>query len=140
MQQQWEFPGGPLVKTPCFHCRGCRFNPWSGNERGSCMPRCVAKKKKMQQWGCQKSIPLRSKAAPLTKLSPGQVSPLLLRTGTSPLVLLYNNPVGFPKRLKTGFHCTAINSQHVFASLNLLRGRQARDSILPSLCQHTSLF
>ena len=22
-----DFPGGPIVKTPCFHCRGCGFNP-----------------------------------------------------------------------------------------------------------------
>ena len=21
-----------MVKTPRFHCRGCRFNPWSGNQ------------------------------------------------------------------------------------------------------------
>ena len=27
----WDFPGAPVVKTPCFHCRGHRFNPWSGN-------------------------------------------------------------------------------------------------------------
>ena len=26
-----DFPGGPVVKTPHFHCRGCRFDPWSGN-------------------------------------------------------------------------------------------------------------
>ena len=26
-----EFPGGPVVRTLCFHCRGCGFNPWSGN-------------------------------------------------------------------------------------------------------------
>ena len=25
-----DFPGGPVVKTPCF-CRGLRFNPCSGN-------------------------------------------------------------------------------------------------------------
>ena len=29
----WDFPGGPVVKTPCFHCRGHRFDPWSGNLR-----------------------------------------------------------------------------------------------------------
>ena len=23
-------PGGPVVKTPCFQCRGCGFDPWSG--------------------------------------------------------------------------------------------------------------
>ena len=26
-----EFPGGPVIRTPHFHCRGHRFNPWSGN-------------------------------------------------------------------------------------------------------------
>ena len=25
-----DFPGGPVVKTPSFHCKGCRFDPWSG--------------------------------------------------------------------------------------------------------------
>ena len=26
-----EFPGGPVVRTPHFHCRGPGFNPWLGN-------------------------------------------------------------------------------------------------------------
>ena len=26
-----EFPGGPVVRTPCFHCRGHGFDPWLGN-------------------------------------------------------------------------------------------------------------
>ena len=26
-----EFPGGPVVRTLHFHCRGHGFNPWSGN-------------------------------------------------------------------------------------------------------------
>ena len=26
-----DFPGGPSVKTPGFHCRGHRFEPWSGS-------------------------------------------------------------------------------------------------------------
>ena len=25
-----ELPGGPVVRTPCFHCWGPRFNPWLG--------------------------------------------------------------------------------------------------------------
>ena len=25
-----DFPGGPVVKTLCFQCRGCGFNSWSG--------------------------------------------------------------------------------------------------------------
>ena len=24
--------GGPVVKTPSFHCRGRGFDPWSGNQ------------------------------------------------------------------------------------------------------------
>ena len=27
----WEFPGGPMVRTQCFHCCGPGFDPWSGN-------------------------------------------------------------------------------------------------------------
>ena len=27
----WESPGGPVVRTPHFHCRGHRLDPWSGN-------------------------------------------------------------------------------------------------------------
>ena len=26
-----DFPSSPVVKTPCFHCRGHGFDPWSGN-------------------------------------------------------------------------------------------------------------
>ena len=26
-----NFPGGPVAKLLCFQCRGCGFNPWSGN-------------------------------------------------------------------------------------------------------------
>ena len=26
-----DFPGGPGVRTPSFHCRGRRFDPQSGN-------------------------------------------------------------------------------------------------------------
>ena len=24
-------PGGPVVRTQCFHCHGLEFNLWSGN-------------------------------------------------------------------------------------------------------------
>ena len=30
MSPSWDFPGGPVVKTPHFHCRGFGFHPWSG--------------------------------------------------------------------------------------------------------------
>ena len=29
--KSWEFPGGPVVRTPRFHCWGCGFSPWLGN-------------------------------------------------------------------------------------------------------------
>ena len=29
--KHWDFPGGLVVKTPCFHCKGHRFNAWLGN-------------------------------------------------------------------------------------------------------------
>ena len=31
-----DFPGGPLVRTPRSHCRGHRFDPWSGNYDPTC--------------------------------------------------------------------------------------------------------
>ena len=30
------FPGGPVTKIPPSHCRGPRFNPWSGNDDPVC--------------------------------------------------------------------------------------------------------
>ena len=27
----WDFPGGPMGKTPRSQYRGPRFDPWSGN-------------------------------------------------------------------------------------------------------------
>ena len=40
-----DFPGGLMVKTPCFQCRGHRFYPWLENY----MPCSTVKKKKLQQ-------------------------------------------------------------------------------------------
>ena len=31
-----KFPGCPVVRTPCSHCQGPRFNPWLGNLDPSC--------------------------------------------------------------------------------------------------------
>ena len=31
-----DFPGGPVVKTLSFQCRGHRFDPWSGNQESAC--------------------------------------------------------------------------------------------------------
>ena len=32
-----DFPGGPVIKTPHFQCRGCGFNPGQGPK----VPRAV---------------------------------------------------------------------------------------------------
>ena len=43
-----DFPGGPVLKTPCFHCRGHGLDPWS-RELRSHMPHSAAKKKKKSE-------------------------------------------------------------------------------------------
>ena len=42
-KQSLDFSGSTGVKTLCFHCRECRFDPWS---RKFHMPLDLAKKKK----------------------------------------------------------------------------------------------
>ena len=44
-EQFWDFTGSPVVKTPRFHCRGCPFDPRSGNYD----PACHAVQPKQQQ-------------------------------------------------------------------------------------------
>ena len=41
-------PVGHVVKTPCFHFRGPRFDPWSGNQDLTCPATKKKKKKKIQ--------------------------------------------------------------------------------------------
>lgn len=45
--RRWDFPGGPVVGTLCFHCKGSRFDRliW---ELGSYMS-CSQKKKEKQE-------------------------------------------------------------------------------------------
>ena len=50
--QARDFPGGPVVKTPCFHCMGHEFTSLVGKLRPH-MPHSVAKKKgNMTELGC----------------------------------------------------------------------------------------
>ena len=44
LRNDWDFPGGPVVKTPSFHCRGRGFNPWWGTKIPKAV-RCSQKKK-----------------------------------------------------------------------------------------------
>ena len=36
MPSIWDFPGRSVVKTLNFHCRGHRFNSWSGKQDPTC--------------------------------------------------------------------------------------------------------
>ena len=41
-----DFPDGPLVRTPCSHCRGHRFDSWFGDQDSACH-RAVPKNEKV---------------------------------------------------------------------------------------------
>ena len=32
LKEEREFPGSPVDRTLCIHCRRCGFDPWSGNK------------------------------------------------------------------------------------------------------------
>ena len=32
IKKKGDFPGGPGIKTPCFHCRRCRFKKGDGTQ------------------------------------------------------------------------------------------------------------
>ena len=34
--KHWDFPGGPVVKTPHLQCKWHRFSPWLGIEHPTC--------------------------------------------------------------------------------------------------------
>ena len=52
MHSYWDFPGGPVFKTPCSQCRVHGINPWSGNSEPTC---CIATPKKKSPYyrGCR---------------------------------------------------------------------------------------
>ena len=41
-----DFPGGPVVRTAHFHCRGYGFDPWLGNSDPT---NCTARPKKKER-------------------------------------------------------------------------------------------
>ena len=46
-EKPWDFPGGPVVTTPCFHCRGVGLIPGQGTR--NLHAACMAKKKKKEK-------------------------------------------------------------------------------------------
>ena len=50
----WNFPGSPVIKSSCFHCREHEFNPQLRNQDPHVVLACEKKKKK----GTHLRIPL----------------------------------------------------------------------------------
>ena len=48
-RQERRFPEGPVVRIPCFHGRGHRFDSWSGNQDPTSCAMPPKKKKKRQE-------------------------------------------------------------------------------------------
>lgn len=48
-EESLDFPGGPEVKTLCFHCRKHGFYPWLGNLDPTCFAVARPKKKKKKR-------------------------------------------------------------------------------------------
>ena len=44
-----DFPGGPVIKTPSFHYRECRWNSWWGKLRSRMMHAVQQKDKTMKK-------------------------------------------------------------------------------------------
>ena len=51
MQFCWDFPGGPVVKNQCFHCRGTGSIPGQGTKVPQAV-QCSQKKKKKKVQFC----------------------------------------------------------------------------------------
>ena len=65
-KQNREFPGGPVVKTLHFHCKGHRFDPWLGNKNPKCHQ---VRPKNMYVYSTLKKIPCTLKT-PVLDFSP----------------------------------------------------------------------
>ena len=46
IRRRRDFPGGPVVKNPCFQCKGYGFDPWPGNYDPTCSMVCQNTKKR----------------------------------------------------------------------------------------------
>lgn len=44
--ENWDFPGSPWARIPCFHCRRHGFEPWLRNKDPPCQDSEPGKKKK----------------------------------------------------------------------------------------------
>ena len=90
-----EFPGGPLVRTPSFHCQGPRFNPWSRTKSPQAAS-CTAKKKKKISYNTDKNFKHQSDT-----LAPPQAPSYLYPPLTTPYIL----PPCIHKPIKDSFQC-----------------------------------
>ena len=78
-----DFPGGPVVKTPHFHCRGHGFNPWQGSQDPACF---VAKKKKKKKKTTSYRLvnPTATKNFTLGLSNPEKLVSIKLKSSSSP--------------------------------------------------------
>ena len=59
-ENNWEFPDGPVVRTPHFHCQESGFDPWSGNQDpASSAAQPQKNKRKENNFGCLNVHPAR---------------------------------------------------------------------------------
>ena len=54
MPAPWVFPGGPVVKTPCFHCREHGFSPFQGTKIAHALKH--GQKKRKCQLHCRPAV------------------------------------------------------------------------------------
>ena len=74
MEDPWDLPGGPVVKTLCFHRRGHGLDPCSGNYNPACLK--VQQNKNIYENEMKGPLSLLSKVAtPSKSESPASQAP-----------------------------------------------------------------
>ena len=89
----WNFPGGSLVKAPCFHYRAHGFYLWSGTKAPS--PTWCGKKKKNLSHGTTLRIKEDNRLKSLVQIS-SHSSDHYYFILCQPLICFYNSCLNFP--------------------------------------------
>ena len=71
IREKWDFPGGLVVKTPHFQCRGNGFHPWWKNQDHTCHMAWPKKKNNSRKNSTQQNYTVKSA---LTQLLPVDVN------------------------------------------------------------------
>ena len=142
-------PGGPVVKTPCFHCRGHGFNPWSG-KKDPASRMLWPKRKSSRKQERKNTLPtsfFKKNSLGILLLLP---LPLTLRI-SSPPCLLFTSMFAIPfgtvitsclfKSFLTGFHVT-FGSVYMSVLLSHFTPASSSPHLVSSspFCMSASLF